>query len=435
MGLLCKNQNSCTSRHVRPCKLLTNCPYKKCSYSHNTTASPLLPFQPPIHPPHPYSRGPPDLLYTPPILPTYHPPSGLPHNPYLSLPGSTPTPPPPPTHATPAPTPTGTPLPQPPTINSRELDTLKISVQKLAKDLAAMRTELATIKNNSEVQSPENGSTGNVRMEDEAPAVENILTISDDSPDTNAGCAPADSQEKDPNTTPTQKTRANSNRSWLPTWSRAKKHSTPNPPPTSEAKSDTGIGKVLKGVSTDKPPNNNHQLEETDKKPDLGATLTQEESMGRQAAGITQIISKNNDVTEDVFDNSPNIANQEMAERFNNWNDSMGRQVAGITKRINTLEEHMIGQCNNNDLTAEDVFDSFKTASITEEIAVIQHYLKRRKANQKKVYAVEKKKVYARERELSKRINQIKTATDANTYMLNTIVKAFQSTQTHLSDT
>ena len=88
----------------------------------------------------------------------------------------------------------------------------------------------------------------------------------------------------------------------------------------------------------------------------------------RQAAGITQIISKNNDVTEDVFDNSPNIANQEMAERFNNWNDSMGRQVAGITKRINTLEEH--------------------------------------KANQKKVYAVEKKKVYARERKLSKRIKQ-----------------------------
>ena len=371
MGLLCKNQNSCTSRHVRPCKLLTNCPYIKCSYSHNTIAPPLLPFQPPIHPPHPYSRGPPDLLYTPPILPTYHPPSGLPHNPYLSLPGSTPPPPPHPTHATPAPTPPGTPLPQPPTINSRELDTLKISVQKLETDLAAMRTELATIKNNSEVQSLENGSTGNVRMEDEAPAVENILTISDDSPDTNAGCAPADSQEKDPNTTPTQKTRANSNRSWLPTWSRAKKHSTPNPPPTSEAKSDTGIGKVLKGVSTDKPPNNNHQLEETDKKPDLGATLTQEESMGRQVAEITQRISK--------------------------------------------LEEHMVGQCNNNDLTpgsndvivTEDVFETFpKIASITEKIAVIQHYLKRRRANQKKVYAVEKKKVYAREKKLREEIQK-----------------------------
>ena len=81
---------------------------------------------------------------------------------------------------------------------------------------------------NREVQSLENGSTGNVRMEVEAPAVDNILTI-DDSPDTNAEYAPADRQEKDPNTTPTQKTKANSNRSWLPTWSRAKKHSTSQP--------------------------------------------------------------------------------------------------------------------------------------------------------------------------------------------------------------
>ena len=81
---------------------------------------------------------------------------------------------------------------------------------------------------NSEVQSIENGSTGNVRMEVEAPAVDNILTI-DDSPDTNAEYALADRQEKDSNTTPTQKTKANSNRSWLPTWSRAKKHSTSQP--------------------------------------------------------------------------------------------------------------------------------------------------------------------------------------------------------------
>ena len=61
MGLFCKNKNSCTSRHVRACNLLPNCPYKKCSYSHNPIAPPLLPFQPPIHPPHPYSRSPPIL--------------------------------------------------------------------------------------------------------------------------------------------------------------------------------------------------------------------------------------------------------------------------------------------------------------------------------------------------------------------------------------
>ena len=61
MGLFCKNQNSCTFRHVRPCNLQPHCPYKKCSYSHNIITSPLLPFQPPPLPPHPYSRGPPIL--------------------------------------------------------------------------------------------------------------------------------------------------------------------------------------------------------------------------------------------------------------------------------------------------------------------------------------------------------------------------------------
>ena len=74
------------------------------------------------------------------------------------------------------------------------------------------------------------------------------------------------SQEKDPNTTPTKETAANSNRSWWKTWSRAQKHPTscplPNPPPTSGAKGDTGIGKVPKSVSTHRPPDDKTLEEE-----------------------------------------------------------------------------------------------------------------------------------------------------------------------------
>ena len=81
-------------------------------------------------------------------------------------------------------------IPASPVTTSR-MERLENLVQRFATYLAAMGTELATVKNlttknagdNSEFQSIENGTTGNVRMDDEAPAVENILTISDDSPD------------------------------------------------------------------------------------------------------------------------------------------------------------------------------------------------------------------------------------------------------------
>merc|ERR1711954_69548 len=92
------------------------------------------------------------------------------------------------------------------------------------------------------------------------------------------------------------------------------------------------------------------------------------------------------------------------------------------------LEEQMVGKCNN-DLTprnyevTEDIFDNSPyIASITEEIAVIQHYLKRRRANQNKARKIEKKKEYAREKKLRKKVV-------ANTYMLHSVIKAIQLTQ------
>ena len=85
-------------------------------------------------------------------------------------------------------------------------------------------TELESIKSNIQTQDHENGSsenvtvngiptiqeenqdttTGNVRMDDEAPAMENIQTISDDSPDTNTEGAPVDSQEEGAGSNPIQ---------------------------------------------------------------------------------------------------------------------------------------------------------------------------------------------------------------------------------------
>ena len=54
----------------------------------------------------------------------------------------------------------------------------------------------------------------------------------------------------------------------------------------------------------------------------------------RQAAGITQIISKNNDVTEDVFDNSPNIAMQVAEEESETQS---GARVDNLEKMVKQL--------------------------------------------------------------------------------------------------
>ena len=406
LGPYCKS-SSCSLRHPKNCEnfRLNSCNYPSCNH-----------FHPPVQFWYNHTLLPP--IVHPPNQPPYHPPSGLPHSTY-------PSPTPPPSH-----------VPLQPTYSS-ELGLLKTKVQQLV-------TELESIKSNIQTQNHENGSSEDVTVND-------ILTIKEENQDITTGSTSTDIQEgagSAPHSPENNKEKVSTTdlqskfldleaelQEFMKRIDQDKEINTKLITFTLKAEewqmtldNLTTSAQGLEGRVTSDVDNRFKGLEIKIQQVcqqevvnylsganggiDLEKVLRGIPSdincmkTSRQAAGITQIISKNNDVTEDVFDNSPNIANQEMAERFNNWNDSMGRQVAGITKRINTLEEHMIGQCNNNDLTAEDVFDSFKTASITEEIAVIQHYLKRRKANQKKVYAVEKKKVYARERKLSKRIKQ-----------------------------
>ena len=77
-------------------------------------------------------------------------------------------------------------IPTSPAINSR-VEYLENLVQKLIAENKNMTTKDA--EDNSEFQSLENGTTGNVRMDKEAPAVQSILTIQDGSPETNSEIA------------------------------------------------------------------------------------------------------------------------------------------------------------------------------------------------------------------------------------------------------
>ena len=186
LGPYCKS-SSCSFRHPKNCEnfLLNGCNYPSCNH-----------FHPPAQLWYNHTLLPP--IVHPPNQPPYHPPSGLPHSTY-------PSPTPPPSH-----------VPLQPTYSS-ELGLLKTKVQQLV-------TELESIKSNIQTQNHENGSsenvtvngiptiqeenqdttTGNVRMDDEAPAMENIQTISDDSPDTNTEGAPVDSQEEGAGSDPIQ---------------------------------------------------------------------------------------------------------------------------------------------------------------------------------------------------------------------------------------
>ena len=82
-----------------------------------------------------------------------------------------------------------------------------------------MHTELETLKTNSEIQSHENESTENVRLNGE----ENIQTIHEDNPDTNTGnqeedtgSALIDIQEEESKSSPTKVSK-----SWWLNWPRS----------------------------------------------------------------------------------------------------------------------------------------------------------------------------------------------------------------------
>ena len=140
-------------------------------------------------------------------------------------------------------------------------------------------TELESIKSNIQTQDHENGSSENVTVND-------ILTIQD----TTTGSAPTDIQEEGAGSDPIQNQEKHTESPPTKVSQRWWRFSKPSKiPPTSGAQKQKDLeivpiqGECLEEVMLAQEakkdiPNDNHQLEEEiDNKPDLGATITQEE--------------------------------------------------------------------------------------------------------------------------------------------------------------
>ena len=137
-GRFCPQKSDCQFRHVKICPIFPKCPYTICSYYHPPPN--LLP--PPLFP-HPASNNSRKMLS--PSHPTPHDQVSI-------------------------------------TMLSQRVTRLEEHITGLEKQISALTTSA-----NTEVQNLSNKLTNEI---EEAPAVENILTISDDSPENNTGIAP-----------------------------------------------------------------------------------------------------------------------------------------------------------------------------------------------------------------------------------------------------
>ena len=133
--------------------------------------------------------------------------------------------------------------------NNLESNNQKVSITDLQSKLLSFEAELKEYRDTLEdlqanICEAENQTNAAKRTE-EALELENILTLSDDTPDKITGSASVDNQEKNTITIPT--------RSWWQIWPTAPNH----PPPTSGAEGGAGTGKVLEGT-----PDDHHQLQD-----------------------------------------------------------------------------------------------------------------------------------------------------------------------------
>ena len=295
LGPYCKSSN-CSFRHPKNCEnfLLNGCNYSSCNHFHppaqlwyNHT---LLP--PIVHPPH---------------QPPYHPPSGIPHSSYPS----------------PTPSPSHVPL-QPNITYSSELSLLKTKVQQLV-------TELESIKSNIQTQDHENGSSENVTVND-------TLTIQN----TTTGSAPTDIQEEGAGSDPIQNQEKHTESPPTKVSQRWWRFSKPSKiPPTSGAQKQKDLeivpiqGECLEEVMLAQEakkdiPNDNHQLEEEiDNKPDLGATITQEE--------LSNLTSKINAI--EISQQEIKTSQQKFAEGRKRWAKEVEDHLGKLEKDIDIIED------------------------------------------------------------------------------------------------
>ena len=194
-------------------------------------------------------------------------------------------------------------------------------------------TVLESIKSNSQPQYHENEEgAGSAPCSPESDT-ENILS------------APVDSHEKVSNTAPIKETKAQSNRTWWNLWSGAQQ--LPTPPPTSGAQEQKDLeivpiqGECLEEVmlaleAKKDIPNDNHQLEEEiDNKPDLGATITQEE-----LSNLTSKI-KAIETSQQNFAEGTESWAKDFDEHFHKMEKDLDTIEDNTTKEISALEKRL----------------------------------------------------------------------------------------------
>ena len=326
---------------------------------------------------------------------------------------------------------------------------------------------------NSEVQSLENGSTGNVRMEVEAPAVDNILTI-DDSPDTNAEYAPADRQEKDSNTAPIKETKAQSNRTWWNPWSGAQEQKDLEIVPTQgECLEEVMLAQEAK----EDIPDDNHQPEE-ESETQSGARVDNLEKMVKQLSASLEVTNQTalgadmNKHTKDFLkteidaqmakatgritetkqgmeNNKQQIENiaQELTAKTSNFvtNQRVAKLETEINdnlvKKISNLEKEIAKKINT--VTKEEMENKF--AGIAKEVGGVPTLeksvskLEEEVANDtksiiKKITEIEENlqgidKLGTEFKHLGDMVTQLKNTSICNTYMLHGITFSVKQTQ------
>ena len=335
----CNKKSSCELRHVKNCPKFPYCGFettqgvfifsKNCSYYHPPPIPPLFPHPPPW-----------------PIPPKVRP---LPPDP----------------------------------MTSRRVQSLEVLAQKLRTDLSALGNELAAMKsknNNTDEKSASEKEDDTLEVTPEVSTggiLENILTLSDETPDTVTGSASVGNQEKDTITATTKETKAKGNRSWWQVWPTAPNH----PPPTSGAESGADTEKVLEGT-----PDDHLQLQHNDKNPDPGAARAQGITHTELEARLTKLQEGWNNGLRKLFHesdeaNEKDLKNveketdrllQELENRLEvkitNLEQSMKKQTTDLETKLGS---RIINSSTQMQTVAEKIQDQFDSLKREEDTALV----------------------------------------------------------------
>ena len=248
--------------------------------------------------------------------------------------------------------------------NNLESNNQKVSITDLQSKLLSFEAELKEYRDTLEdlqanICEAENQTNAAKRTE-EALELENILTLSDDTPDKITGSASVDNQEKNTITIPT--------RSWWQVWPTAPNH----PPPTSGAEGGAGTGKVLEGT-----PDDHHQLQDNminDPETMLGPnqSVTHIELEARLKKLQDHIKVKNFDHLQEhikenevITEENLKIIEKNTDRLLDNLETRLGAKIKKQTTDLETRLGSKITNLEQNLSRIEDQFDTLKTEKDT----------------------------------------------------------------------